>query len=122
MATGGRVLHHLRVMAPDPRNAIVFVGYQAGGTRGARLVNGERTVRIFGQDVPVNAEIASLRGLSAHADANQLLDWLRAMPTPPRRVYLTHGEPGPADHLRERIAHELRWEACVPRHGQNFTL
>jgi metallo-beta-lactamase family protein len=122
MATGGRVLHHLRVMAPDPRNAIVFVGYQAGGTRGARLVNGERTVRIFGQDVPVNAEIASLRGLSAHADARQLLEWLRALPEPPQRVYLTHGEPGPADHLRERIDHELGWDACVPRHGQNFTL
>ncbi|MFM1887163.1 MAG: hypothetical protein RL026_2320 [Pseudomonadota bacterium] len=122
MATGGRVLHHLRVMAPDPRNAIVFVGYQAGGTRGARLVAGERTVRIFGQDVPVEAEVVSLRGLSAHADANQLLDWLRQMPAPPRCVYLTHGEPDPADHLRERIEHELGWSAVVPQHGQNFTL
>jgi len=103
MATGGRVLHHLKALAPDPRNSIVFAGYQAGGTRGARLVAGERTIRIFGQDVAVNAEVVSLQGMSAHADAGQLVDWLRTAPHAPKRVFLTHGEPAPADLLRQRI-------------------
>ena len=118
MATGGRVLHHLKSLAPDARNAIVFAGYQAGGTRGARLVAGERRIRIFGEDVAVNAEVVSLRGLSAHADSDQLLGWLKGGPRAPRRVYLTHGEPGPADQLRQRVTAELGCEALVPRLGQ----
>ena len=122
MATGGRVLHHLKALAPDPRNSIVFAGYQAGGTRGARLVAGERTIRIFGQDVAVNAEVVSLQGMSAHADAGQLVDWLRTAPRAPQRVFLTHGEPAPADLLRQRIESELGWAAEVPRLGQVVNL
>ena len=122
MATGGRVLHHLKALAPDPRNSIVFAGYQAGGTRGARLVAGERTIRIFGQDVAVNAEVVSLQGMSAHADAGQLVDWLRTAPHAPKRVFLTHGEPAPADLLRQRIESELGWAAEVPRLGQVINL
>ncbi len=122
MATGGRVLHHLKALAPDPRNSIVFAGYQAGGTRGARLVAGERTIRIFGQDVAVNAEVVSLQGMSAHADAGQLVDWLRTAPRAPKRVFLTHGEPAPADLLRQRIESELGWAAEVPRLGQVINL
>jgi metallo-beta-lactamase family protein len=122
MATGGRVLHHLKRMAPDRRNTIVLVGYQAGGTRGARLATGEKSIRIFGEDVAVNAEVAMLRGMSAHADAGQLMRWMAAMPHAPRKVFLTHGEPGPADILRQRVDRELGWTAGVPRLGQTLEL
>lgn len=122
MATGGRVLHHIKALAPDSRNAIVFAGFQAGGTRGARLVAGERSIRIHGEDVRVRAEVVSLPGMSAHADANQLMAWLATAKSPPRRVFLNHGEPGPADLLRYRIEHELGWPAMAPRLGQALEL
>ena len=122
MATGGRVLHHLKALAPDRRNSIVFAGFQAPGTRGARLVAGERMVRILGEEVTVNAEVVSLHGFSAHADAAQIVDWLRSAPTRPRRVFITHGEPGPADALRQRIERELGWRAEVPEHGEGVEL
>jgi len=122
MATGGRVLHHLKGLAPDSRNSIVFAGFQAGGTRGARMLAGEASIRIHGEDVPVRAEVVSLPGMSAHADANQLLDWLRTAEVPPRAVYLNHGEPAPADALRQRIERGLGWTAIVPRLGQRLTL
>ncbi len=122
MATGGRVLHHLKAMAPDSRNAIVFAGFQAGGTRGARMLAGERRIRIHGEQVDINAEVLSLPGMSAHADANQLMAWLSTARSPPRRVFLNHGEPGPADALRQRIERELGWEALVPRLGQRVEI
>lgn len=122
MATGGRVLHHLKSLAPDARNAIVFAGYQAGGTRGARLVAGEPSIRIHGEDVDVKAEVVSLPGMSAHADANQLISWLATAKVPPRGVFLNHGEPGPADLLRYRIDRELGWPVTVPRLGQAVEL
>jgi metallo-beta-lactamase family protein len=122
MATGGRVLHHLAARLPNARNTVVLAGYQAGGTRGARLQAGEPTLRIHGQDVPVRAEVVSLGGLSAHADAEQLLQWLRFTPQPPRRVFITHGEPGPADALRQRIERELHWPATVPLLGRTVEL
>jgi metallo-beta-lactamase family protein len=122
MATGGRVLHHLKALGPDHRNTIVFAGYQAGGTRGARLLAGERSIRIHGEDVSINAEVVSLPGMSAHADAGQLMQWLATAPTPPRGIYLNHGEPGPADALRQRIARELGWSAMVPRLGQSVEI
>ncbi|OGA95515.1 MAG: mRNA 3'-end processing factor [Burkholderiales bacterium RIFCSPHIGHO2_12_FULL_61_11] len=122
MATGGRVLHHLKALAPDRRNTIVFAGFQAGGTRGARIVAGERSIRIHGEDVAVNAEVVSLPGMSAHADARQLVQWLATVPQPPRGIYLNHGEPGPADALRQRIERELGWSATVPRLGQTVEI
>lgn len=122
MATGGRVLHHLKRLAPDRRNTIVLAGYQAGGTRGARLAAGEPTIRIFGEDVAVRAEVAQLRGMSAHADAAQLVRWMATTPAAPKRVFLTHGEPGPADALRLRVEDELGWPASVPRLGQTLEL
>ncbi len=122
MATGGRVLHHLKALAPQRRNTIVFPGFQAPGTRGARLLAGERRVRIFGEEVEVNAEVVPLPGYSAHADAPQLIDWLRSAPKAPRQVFVTHGEPGPADALRERIEHELGWAARVPEAGETVEL
>ena len=120
MATGGRVLHHLRRMAPDRRNSVVFAGYQAAGTRGARMVAGEKTVRIFGEEVQINAEIHSIEGMSAHADAQQVVDWLNTCPHQPRQVFLNHGEPGPADMLRQRIEKTLGWSAFVPLLGQQL--
>jgi metallo-beta-lactamase family protein len=116
MATGGRVLHHLKAFAGDARNLILFAGFQAPGTRGAALVGGSRRVRIHGQDVAVNAEVAQLEGASSHADADALMAWMRQLPAPPRHVYVTHGEPVPADTLRGRIEHELGWRASVPEY------
>lgn len=114
MATGGRVVHHLRAFAPDPRNAVVFAGYQAGGTRGAAMLAGAETIRIYGEDVPVKAEIAMVSNLSGHADYREMLDWLRRVPKKPRRLFITHGEPAAADALRMRVERELDWECHVP--------
>lgn len=122
MATGGRILHHLLNHLGDHRCSIVFAGYQAGGTRGARLVAGERSIRIFGQEVAVNAEIVSLPGMSAHADAAQIIAWLKTLKKAPRHVYLTHGEPGSSDALRWRIEHELGWSASVPMIGDRVDI
>lgn len=122
MATGGRVLHHLKVYAPDARNLILFAGFQAGGTRGAALVAGARSLRIHGGDVAVNAEVAQLDTLSAHADANELVGWLSQMPKPPRRVFITHGEPTASDALRRRIQSDLGCEALVPEYRDEFEL
>jgi metallo-beta-lactamase family protein len=122
MATGGRVLHHLKAFAPDERNAIVFTGYQAGGTRGAALVAGARTIRIHGADVPVRAEIVQLTTASAHADSNEILDWLQTAPHAPRGVFITHGEANAADVLRQRIERELHWHAHVPEYGEQVDL
>jgi metallo-beta-lactamase family protein len=116
MLTGGRVLHHVMAFGSDPRNAIVLAGFQAGGTRGARLAAGERSLRIFGRDVPINAEVIDLQGLSAHADRNGLMRWLRGAARPPLMTYVTHGEPAAADALRYGIEHELGWMARVPEH------
>jgi metallo-beta-lactamase family protein len=114
MATGGRVIHHLVAFAPDPRNAILLAGFQAGGTRGAKLAAGDKSLRIFGEDIPVRAEVVQLGASSAHADADGLVAWLRSAPRPPRRVFVTHGEPAAADALRLRIERELGWPATVP--------
>jgi metallo-beta-lactamase family protein len=120
MATGGRVLHHLAHYADNHRNMIILTGYQAPGTRGATLASGAKSVRIHGRDVDVNAEVVQLESASAHADANQLLAWLRTMPQPPDQVYVVHGDPGPADMMRSRIKHELGWRAVVPEHGSTW--
>lgn len=120
MATGGRVLHHLAHYAANHRNMIILTGYQAPGTRGATLASGAKSVRIHGRDVEVNAEIVQLESASAHADANQLLAWLRTLPQAPDQVYVVHGEPGPADVLRCRIKHELGWRATVPEQGSTW--
>jgi metallo-beta-lactamase family protein len=116
MATGGRVLHHLKAFAGDARNLILFAGYQAPGTRGAALVAGSRRLRIHGQEFAVRAEVGQLEASSSHADADELIAWMRQLPSAPRQVFVTHGEPGAADALRFRIEHELGWPAAVPEH------
>jgi metallo-beta-lactamase family protein len=120
MATGGRVLHHMAHHAGNRRNMIILTGYQAPGTRGATLASGAKFVRIHGRDVEVNAEIVQLQSASAHADAGQLLNWLRSMKTAPNQVYVVHGDPLAADTLRGRIQRELGWRAMVPEHGSTW--
>ncbi|MFM9373588.1 MBL fold metallo-hydrolase RNA specificity domain-containing protein [Streptomyces sp. Da 82-17] len=117
MATGGRVLHHLDRLLPDPRNAVVVVGFAAAGTRARDLVDGARVLKMFGAYVPVRAEVADVPHFSAHADAGQIVDWLRSAP-PPHTTYLVHGEPAAAAALRDRIDDELGWTAVVPRSGE----
>ncbi len=120
MATGGRVLHHLAQHAGNHRNMVILTGYQAPGTRGATLASGAKTVRIHGRDVEVQAEVVQLQSSSAHADAAQLVSWLRTMPQAPAQVYVVHGEPGASDELRKRIHRELGWRAMVPEHGSTW--
>lgn len=122
MLTGGRVLHHVRAFGSDPRSTILLVGYQAAGTRGRALQDGTRRIRIHGEDVDVRAEIRTLPSLSAHADANEILGWLRALPRAPGRTFVTHGEP-PASHaLAARIERDLGWRASVPTDGETIDL
>ena len=122
MATGGRVVHHLEAYAPDPRNAIVFAGYQAMGTRGAAMVGGAKEIRIHGRWVPVRAEVVSIEGLSAHADRDELLAWLDALRAPPRHVYVVHGEPEAADSLRQAITEKHGWPCSVPDYQESVEL
>jgi metallo-beta-lactamase family protein len=118
MATGGRVVHHLKAMAPDPRNAIVLAGFQAAGTRGAALAQGATQLKIHGEWIPVRAEVVRLDGWSAHADRDGLLKWLSALSRAPRHVYVTHGEPEAADALRQAIEERHRWPCSVPEYLQ----
>lgn len=122
MATGGRVLHHLVHYAPDPRNTVLFAGFQAAGTRGAAMVAGAEAVKIHGAYVPIRAEVANLSMMSAHADADDILRWLRNFQAPPRRTFIVHGEPGASDALRCRIADELGWDCTVPELGEQVVL
>ncbi len=122
MATGGRVLHHLKSLAPNPNNTILFVGFQAGGTRGDLIVRGAEEIKIHGEYWPVRAEVVNMETLSAHADANEIIGWIKGLENKPRRVYVTHGEPAAADSLRRRIEEELRIPALVPEYGQEFSL
>ncbi len=122
MATGGRVLHHLKVFAPNPRNTILFTGFQAAGTRGAAMVAGAESVKIHGGYVPILAEVKNLRMLSAHADRPEILSWLRNFERPPRRTFITHGEPVASDALRLAIEERFKWATHVPEHLERTTL
>jgi metallo-beta-lactamase family protein len=122
MATGGRVLHHLKAYAPDHKSTILFAGFQAGGTRGAAMLAGAQAIKIHGQYVSVRAEVSNLDMLSAHADADEILRWLGGFKTAPRMTFITHGEPTASDVLRQRIEEELRWSCIVPDHGQKVEL
>ena len=113
MATGGRVLHHLKFRLPDHRNTVLLSGYQAAGTRGRSLQEGAREIKIHGQMVPVHAHVETVDGLSAHADQSEILRWLRGFKRPPRHTYVVHGETGPAATLAAVIQRELGWNASV---------
>jgi len=122
MATGGRVLHHLAHWLPDPASTVIFVGYQAEGTRGRRLQNGEKEIKIHGEMVPVNAHVESLGSLSAHADSEELLRWLAGFKRPPKNTFIVHGEPDSANALRQKIVEKFGWNATIPVYQQNVTL
>jgi metallo-beta-lactamase family protein len=117
MATGGRVLNHLFAGLSDPRNTVLFVGFQAEGTRGRKLIEGAPQVKMFGQFVPVQARIEKLNAMSAHADANEIVRWLRTFPNAPRVTYLVHGEPPAQVALKARIERELGWKVMIPEYG-----
>ena len=114
MASGGRVLHHLKTLLPNPRNSIVFAGFQAPGTRGDALVNGAQSVKIHGAYWPVKAEIHNLDSMSAHGDYNEILSWLEQGNLKPDKVYVTHGEVVASDTMRKYITEKFGWDAEVP--------
>jgi metallo-beta-lactamase family protein len=122
MATGGRVLHHLKAALPDDRNTVLFVGYQAAGTRGRHLVDGGKTVKIHGELVPVNARVALLESMSAHADSTEILHWLGGFTKPPRLTFIVHGELSAMEALNATIASSLRWSTRIPAHGEKIDL
>jgi metallo-beta-lactamase family protein len=118
MAEGGRVLHHLKAALPDQRNTVLFAGYQAVGTRGRRLVDGEKSIKIHGGWVPVASRIERIDSMSAHADANEIMHWLKGFTAPPTRTFIVHGEPVPQDVLGARIEKELGWSWKAPEYGE----
>jgi metallo-beta-lactamase family protein len=120
MATGGRVLHHLARALPDPKNTVLFAGYQAAGTRGRLLIEGSRTTVIHGQEISVAAEIQSIDSMSAHADASEILRWLKGFTRPPSLTCLVHGDPEPMDALKARIERELGWTVKTPAHQERI--
>jgi metallo-beta-lactamase family protein len=122
MATGGRVLHHMAAALPDERNTVLFVGFQAEGTRGRKLVDGARDVKIHGQEIAVNARIAKIDSMSAHADRQEILRWLGTLPAAPKRLCLVHGEPVPMDALKTLVQQRLGWTAHTPRHLERLSL
>lgn len=122
MATGGRILHHLIAFASDPRNTLLFTGFQAGGTRGDRILRGEKEIKIFGQYIPVEAHIESLTNTSAHADYQEILQWLAHLKNPPKKVFVTHGDPEAANAMKDHIESKFGWDCCVPTYLDRITL
>jgi metallo-beta-lactamase family protein len=118
MATGGRVVHHLMHLLPDPRHTVILTGYQAVGTRGRQLAEGATELKMFGRYVPVRAEVVFDHGFSVHADATELLTWLQALPAAPETVYIVHGEPQAARSLATKVLAETGWCAVVPEVGE----
>lgn len=118
MATGGRVVHHLAQWLPDRASSVIFVGYQGVGTRGRRLQDGEKQIKIHGELVPVNAHIESIGSLSAHADCGEIMRWLGGFKRPPRKTFVVHGEVGSATALRDRIVRELGWDVVIPTYKE----
>lgn len=117
MATGGRILHHLKERLPDPKNIILMVGYQAAGTRGRSLLDGAKSIKIHGEYIPVKAKVTSISTFSAHADYNEIIKWLRGIKkTKPRKVFLVHGEPVSLQTLSQKIQTEYGWETYIPQY------
>ena len=122
MATGGRVLHHLARRLPDSRNTVLLVGYQAQGTGGQILQSGAKYLRLFGEQVPVKAQVVELGQLSAHAGKSELLRWLSGFKTPPRQTFLVHGETSGLTSLRDAIKQQYQWPVTIPAYKQSFDL
>lgn len=122
MATGGRVLHHLYHHLPQKKNAVIFVGYQADGTRGRRLLEGEKFISIFGQQVPANASVYQIDGLSAHADQDELMDWAEGFCKAPEYTFIVHGEGKNSETLASKLTDELGWRTIVPNYLESMVL
>ncbi|WP_246167093.1 MBL fold metallo-hydrolase RNA specificity domain-containing protein [Sphingomonas piscis] len=122
MATGGRVLHHIKAFGTDPRSTILFSGYQAEGTRGRKMIEGERQVKIHGSWVDIRAEVTELSMLSAHADSDEIMRWLGGFEAPPERLLIVHGEPDSARALQGRVSKELNWKCDVVEMNQPVEL
>jgi metallo-beta-lactamase family protein len=122
MMNGGRILHHALRLLPDENATVVFVGYQAAGTTGRRISDGEKQVKILGQWVPVRCKLEKIGGFSAHADWKEVVRWLEGMPTPPKKVFITHGEPEAATAMAARLRERFGWTIEVPQYGEKFDL
>jgi metallo-beta-lactamase family protein len=122
LATGGRVLHHLRRRLPDPNTTVLFVGYQAAGTRGRDLQQGSKSIKMFGEMITVRARIRTIDGFSAHADQSELLRWLAGFSRPPASTYVVHGEVNAASSLAAVIREKLKWNVIVPALGESLVL
>ncbi|MDR3477349.1 MAG: MBL fold metallo-hydrolase [Gammaproteobacteria bacterium] len=122
MLEGGRVLHHIKKFAPDEKSTIVFAGYQAAGTRGADMINGKASIKVFGQTIPINSEVKVLSNMSAHADYEEILDWLSHFNHHPRKIFITHGEPEAAKSLKDKIEERYHWQCVVPDYLQTENL
>jgi metallo-beta-lactamase family protein len=122
MASGGRVVHHLKAFAPRPNNTILFVGFQAAGTRGSAMLNGAESIKIHGEYVPIRAEVEFISNLSAHADYSEIITWLTGIETPPKKTFITHGEPVAADAMRRHIEEQLHWSVEVPEYLEKVML
>ncbi len=122
MATGGRVVHHIKAFGPDRNNMILFAGYQAAGTRGRKLLEGMDIIRIHGEDVKIRCDVAQLSNMSAHADYREMLNWLGNLERGPKNTFITHGEENAADAMRERITHEMKWDCHVPAYMESVDL
>lgn len=122
MATGGRILHHLEQRLPGKQNTVLFIGYQAHGTRGRTILEGKPTVKIHGRHIPVNAAIETITGYSGHADYEEILAWLMGFNRPPEHVFIVHGEPEASQAMAEKIRNQFHWKVTVPKYGQRFDL
>lgn len=122
MASGGRVVHHLKAFAPKSNNTILFVGFQAAGTRGAAMLDGAESVKIHGEYVPIRANVELISNLSAHADYSEIIDWLGGFESPPKKTFIVHGEPVAADAMRQHIEEKLDWEVVMPEYLETVTL
>ncbi len=122
MATGGRVVHHIRNFASNEKNTLLFSGFQAGGTRGDRLVRGEKEIKMFGQMVPINAEVIQMENASAHADYAEILAWLSRLKKAPRKIFITHGEKESAIALKLKIEQNFNWNCLIPNYLDQETL
>jgi metallo-beta-lactamase family protein len=122
MVTGGRILHHMKARLPHPKNTVLFIGYQADGTRGRTILDGKSTVKIHGEEIPIRAKVENISGFSAHGDYSEILAWLVGFNREPKRTFIVHGERGASAAMADRIRQQLGWDVVVPKLGETFEL
>ena len=122
MVEGGRILHHLAHRLPHPQNTVLFIGFQAAGTRGRTILEGKPTVKIHGQQIPIRAKIENISGFSAHADYNETLAWLMGFNRPPLKTFIVHGEPEASEALAEKIKNRFVWDVIIPKFMESFEI